>query len=124
MIERHGDLFINRVYTPAEIDFCNSRNQSTQHFAGRWAAKEAILRAIGLGYRKAVSWKDIEIRQGPDGRPAAHLTGGALEICQKLGITGMMLTISHCRSHATASALALGVAQPQPINSTLIDKLW
>jgi phosphopantetheine--protein transferase-like protein len=51
MIERHGELFVGRVYTPAEIEYCRSRKQATQHFAGRWAAKEAILKALGTGWR-------------------------------------------------------------------------
>ena len=55
MIERHGDLFINRVYTPLEIGYCQSRKASTQHYAGRWAAKEAILKAIGTGWRRGIS---------------------------------------------------------------------
>ena len=50
MIERHGDLFINRVYTPHEIRYCQNRKQATQHFTGRWAAKEAILKALGTGW--------------------------------------------------------------------------
>ncbi len=64
MIERHGELFIDRVYTAHEIEYCRSRKQATQHFAGRWAAKEAVLKAIGTGWRRGISWRDIEVRNG------------------------------------------------------------
>ena len=60
MIERHGELFVNRVYTPEETRYCQNRAQSTQHFTGRWAAKEAILKALGTGWRKGISWRDVE----------------------------------------------------------------
>ena len=107
MIERHGELFIGRVYTPAEIEYCRSRKQATQHFAGRWAAKEAILKALGTGWRRGISWRDIEVRNSPGGRPQALLRGGTLEVAEKLGIRCVLVSISHCRSHATAYAVAL-----------------
>ena len=55
MIERHGELFLNRVYTPTEIRYCQSRKQATQHFTGRWCAKEAVLKALGTGWRQGIS---------------------------------------------------------------------
>ncbi len=111
MIERHGELFINRVYTPLEIQYCQSRKQSTQHYAGRWAAKEAILKAIGTGWRKGISWRDIEVRNEPGGRPVVAMRGGARDVVEQLGITQMLISISHCRSHATAYAVAQGVEE-------------
>ncbi|HVX13377.1 MAG TPA: holo-ACP synthase [Pirellulales bacterium] len=108
MIERHGELFINRVYTPLEIRYCNSRKQATQHFAGRWAAKEAILKALGTGWRKGISWRDIEVHNDSLGKPLVGLRGGAADLVEQLGITDMQVSISHCRSHALAYALALG----------------
>ena len=114
MIERHGELFINRVYTPQEIRYCQSRKQATQHFAGRWAAKEAILKALGTGWRRGISWRDIEIRNDSMGRPVVGLRGGARDIVEQRGIREMLVSISHCRSHATAYALALGGEVPSP----------
>lgn len=115
MIERHGELFINRVYTPHEIRYCQSRKQATQHFAGRWAAKEAILKALGTGWRRGISWRDIEVRNDQSGRPVVGLRGGARDIVEQRGIREMLVSISHCRSHATAYALALGgEVPPQP----------
>ncbi len=108
MIERHGDLFINRVFTPVEIQYCQTRKQSTQHFAGRWAAKEATLKAIGTGWVRGISWRDIEIRNEPSGKPVAAFRGGICEVLERLQIQEILISISHCRSHATAYALALG----------------
>ena len=107
MIERHGELFVERVYTPLEIDYCRSRRMATQHFAGRWAAKEAVLKALGTGWRRGISWRDVEVKNGPGGRPQVFLKGGTLEVAEKLGIRCMLVSISHCRSHATAYAVAL-----------------
>ncbi len=108
MIERHGELFINRVYTSYEIRYCQQRKQATQHFAGRWAAKEAILKALGTGWRRGISWRDVEVRNEPSGKPVVGLRGGAREVVEQLGIREMLVSISHCRSHAMAYALALG----------------
>lgn len=107
MIERHGELFVGRVYTAAEIDYCRSRRMATQHFAGRWAAKEAVLKALGTGWRRGISWRDVEVMNAPGGRPQAVLRGGARDVADKLGIRCMLVSISHCRSHATAYAVAL-----------------
>jgi len=108
MIERHGELFVSRVYTPEEIRYCQSRAQATQHFTGRWAAKEAILKAMGTGWARGISWRDIEIRNEPGGKPIVAVRGGAKEIIEGLGIAEILVSISHCRSHATAYAIAVG----------------
>jgi holo-[acyl-carrier protein] synthase len=107
MIERHGELFIARVYTPQEIQYCQSRKQSTKHFAGRWAAKEAVLKAVGTGWRRGISWRDVEIRNQLGGKPVVALFGGVRDVAEELGIGQILISISHCRSHATAYALAL-----------------
>jgi holo-[acyl-carrier protein] synthase len=108
MIERHGELFIQRVYTAHEIEYCSSRKSATQHYAGRWAAKEAVLKAIGTGWIRGISWRDVEIRNHRSGKPTIALAGGAREACEKRGIAEMLISISHCRSNATATAIALG----------------
>ena len=107
MIERHGELFINRVYTPHEIQYCSQRKAATQHYAGRWAAKEAVLKALGTGWARGIGWRDVEVHNDPTGRPSIRLAGGAREVSAQLGIGQMLVSISHCRSHATAYALAL-----------------
>lgn len=108
MIERHGELFINRVYTQHEIRYCQSRRQATQHFAGRWAAKEAILKTIGTGWKRGISWRDIEVRNEGGGKPVVGIRGGVREIVEQLGVHEIVVSISHCRSHAIAYAMALG----------------
>lgn len=108
MIERYGETFLRRVYTAGEIQYCQSRKQATQHFAGRWAAKEAILKALGTGWQPGIAWHDLEIRAEPSGRPAVAFRGGARDVVAQAGITQVLVSISHCRTHAVAYAAALG----------------
>ena len=108
MIERHGELFLGRVFTPHEIEYCSSRKAATQHYAGRWAAKEAVLKALGTGWARGITWQDIEVRNEPGGKPLIRIGGGAREVCEKLRIADVLISISHCRSHATAYAMAVG----------------
>lgn len=107
MIERHGDLFLTRVYTPREIEYCSARKAATQHYAGRWAAKEAVLKALGTGWSRGIQWRDIEIRNDAAGKPSVALGGGARDACERLGIGSLLISISHCHTHATALAVAL-----------------
>ena len=108
MIERHGELFLTRVYTPHEIEYCTARKATTQHYAGRFAAKEAVLKALGTGWTRGIHWRDIEVKNEMGGKPGIILGGAASELATKLGITEMLISISHCRTHATAYALAVG----------------
>ena len=108
MIEKHDDLFLRRVYTQWEIDYCNQRKSAVQHFAGRWAAKEAILKAMGTGWAKGIQWTDLEIRNEVGGRPFVQLVGQAQKICEQKGISQILISLSHCRQFATAFATAVG----------------
>jgi holo-[acyl-carrier protein] synthase len=108
MIERHGELFLTRVFTPHEIDYCTARKAATQHYAGRFAAKEAVLKALGTGWTRGIHWRDIEIQNEMGGRPKITLSGEARQLGDRLGITEVHISISHCRTHATAYALAVG----------------
>src|SRR5947209_15348284 len=76
MIEQHGELFLRRVYTEREIRYCQARKHAIEHFAGRWAAKEAILKAIGTGWARGISWTDLEVRHSFSGEPKVHVCGG------------------------------------------------
>ena len=107
MIERHGELFLTRVFTQREIEYCSSRKAATQHYSGRWAAKEAVLKAMGTGWSNGISWRDIEVRNDESGKPNIALGGGARETCEKMQVHEMLISISHCRSHATAYAVAV-----------------
>lgn len=107
MIERHGELFLQRVYTDQEVAYCQKRTASYQHFAGRWAAKEAVLKALGTGWAKGIAWRDIEVVSFPSGQPRVAIHGAVRELSEQAGIAGYLLSISHCRSHATAVAVAV-----------------
>jgi holo-[acyl-carrier protein] synthase len=100
-------LFLSRVYTEREVRYCQARKRAVEHFAGRWAAKEAILKCLGSGWRKGLCWTDMEIRNEPSGKPVVLLCGAAKESAQQLRISDIMLTISHCRAYATAYAIAV-----------------
>lgn len=108
MIEKHGELFITRVYTDYEIEYCSGRKAATQHYAGRWAAKEAVLKALGTGWRRGIAWRDIEIRNDAKGAPSVKLRGGAHDVMQAAKIDQMHVSISHCRSFAVAYVVAEG----------------
>lgn len=112
MIERHGELFINRVYTPEEIRYCQNRSLTTQHFTGRWAAKEAVLKALGTTWQRGITWCDIEIRNESGGRSVVGVRGGVKEIVERLGVADILVSISHCRAYATATAIAIGKRKP------------
>ena len=116
MIEHHGELFLRRVYTEREIRYCQARKHAIEHFAGRWAAKEAILKAMGTGRSHGISWTNVEVRNGQDGRPQVLVCGAARETAVERGIGNILVSISHCRTYATAYALALGrpAAAPNP----------
>lgn len=108
MIERHGEMFLGRVFTQQEIEYCSARKQATQHYAGRWAAKEAIMKALGTGWRRGISWKDMEVLNDDWGKPSVRLRGGIRDYMDERGIADILVTISHCRAFATAFAIAVG----------------
>jgi holo-[acyl-carrier protein] synthase len=115
MIAQHGEAFLRRVYTEREIRYCNSRKHVIEHFAARWAAKEAILKAIGSGWSKGVAWTDLEVRNTAAGGPKVHVAGGAKELARERGIGDILVSISHCRTYATAYALAVGHGEAPPL---------
>lgn len=108
MIHKHGELFLNRVFTQQEIAYCSSRKTSNQHYAGRWAAKEAALKALGTGWAKGIQWTDIAVSHQLGGKPIITIDGVAAEIAKEQGIAEIMLSISHCRHYAVAYCIAVG----------------
>ncbi len=108
MVERHGELFLQRVYTEEEIRYCQRRKECYQHFAGRWAAKEAVMKTLGTGWVRGVGWQNIEVLTKKSGQPTIHIRGSAVDLARKMGIQEVLITISHCRAYATATAIALG----------------
>lgn len=107
MIERHGEQFLCRVYTPMEIEYCQSHRLSTERFAGRFAAKEAILKVLGTGWRQGISWLDMEIQNRRTGQPIVALGGVARMHAERFRIGTIHISISHTRSYAVAMAAAV-----------------
>lgn len=108
MVRRHGPHFLDRVFTTREQDYC-SRNPKRyiEHLAGRFAAKEAILKVLGTGWRGGIAWTDMEILPEASGQPKVTLSGECLKIAAELGICRWHVSISHIKTHATASAIGL-----------------
>jgi len=113
MIERYGEAFLTRVFTTREIRYCQSRRKVTEHFAGRWAAKEAVFKALGTCRREGWGWTAVEIRNDADGRPRVHVGGAARDQVHALRVADIVVSISHCRAYATAQALALRADPPE-----------
>ena len=109
MLSDHHERFRDRVFTPDEIAYCeSSRKRSAEHFAARFAAKEAVLKALGTGWRDGIAWTDIEIRRDPAGVPSVHLSGQAASLAAAAGITRWLISLSHTADLAQASAIGLG----------------
>jgi holo-[acyl-carrier protein] synthase len=106
MIEQHGEQFLARVYTEREVRFCQTR-RSTERFAAYWAAKEAVLKALNRPWRQGMEWTDIEIHEEPGAVPTVEITGATRELAQALRLGRVMLSMSHCRAYATATAIAV-----------------
>ena len=102
-LARHGDSFKQRCFTEAEIAYCDSKPNPPQHYAGRFAAKEAVGKAIGSGVY--FTWKEIEVRGRP--KPGVYLSGRTAEWAEKRGITHIELSMTHSRELAAAVALGL-----------------
>jgi len=103
--KKHGELFLQRVYTEAERAYCESKPNRYERFAGRFAAKEAAMKAIGTGWRRGVGWRDFEVSKLPSGQPVIRFTGAAAEIAREMGVTLALVTITHTRQMAMAQVL-------------------
>ena len=107
MINRHSERFINRIFTVAEQAYADSNKNRIEKYAGRFAAKEAILKLIGTGWRGKIAWTDIEVINNSSGQPQVTLDGEVKIIAEKLGITQISISITHTANFAIASAVAL-----------------
>jgi len=107
MIEKHGELFLTRVFTDREISYCQSRKRATEHLAGRWAAKQAVLKCLGTGAQKGFCWTEIEVQNDTAGSPRISIRGTTKEVAQRLKVTEIIISVAQSRSYATAFALAL-----------------
>jgi len=105
---RHPDRFLDRILTPAERAYCERRKNPVPNIAGRWAAKEAILKVLGTGWRGEIAWTDMEILNDRAGRPHLTLSGHCQKLANELGITRFELSITHTQHYAAASAIGVG----------------
>lgn len=104
-IERYGERFLKRVFTSAEIQYCESKVNRAERYAARFAAKEAGLKAIGIGWRLGIGWHEVEVRREPGGRPTVVFSGKAGEFATKLGVRRAVLSLSHTAQYAIAQVI-------------------
>src|SRR5271163_2941380 len=104
-IERHGEPFLRRVYTVGEREYCERFKNKYERFAGRFAAKEAAMKALGTGWRRGVKWVDFEVVRELGGRPTLALHGEAAKIAGQLGMTRVALSITHTAEQALAQVI-------------------
>ena len=105
VIERHGQRFLQRVFTEGEIQYCESKANRVERYAARFAAKEAGMKALGTGWNHGVRWRDIEVARKPGGRPTLLLHGRAAEFAAKLGTTNIALSLTHTAEQAMAQVI-------------------
>ena len=103
--KRWGKDFLEKVYTKRELAYARGRRFPYQHLAARFAAKEALFKALGEVEKDFVGWKNIEIVNDPYGKPVVHWHGRAARVRKKKGIEGAVVSLSHTENYAVASAL-------------------
>jgi len=107
MVKRHGGRFLNRVFTEKEQAYAEANKDKIEKLAGRFAAKEAVLKLMGTGWRGKIAWTDIEVVNNSAGQPEVTLVGEVEKLADKLGIKHISVSITHTANFAIASAVAL-----------------
>ncbi len=107
LMDRHKERFLERIFTATELEYCLGRKRELEHLSGRFAAKEAVLKVLGTGWRDGIRWDDIEVINDDLGCPKVTLKGKCGEIAGQLKITRVLISISHIETHAVASAIAV-----------------
>jgi holo-[acyl-carrier protein] synthase len=107
MVKRHGERFLNRVFTAGEQAYAEANKNNIEKLAGRFAAKEAVLKLMGTGWQGKIAWTDIEVINNPAGQPEVTLDGEVKKLAKKLGIKHISVSITHTANFAIASAVAL-----------------
>ena len=105
VVKRWGDRFLKRVYSDRELEFLRKRKSPGPEMAARFAAKEAVFKALGTGWRKGVTWLDVETLPEPSGKPQLFIRGKALEYAQAAGIKGQHVSLSHDGGMAIAQVV-------------------
>ena len=104
-LERHGERFTRRIFTPGEITYCEKFKNRAERYAARFAAKEAAFKALGTGWREGMTWLDVEVIHQPSGKPELLLRGRAQEVAQGLGVTRTSVSISHSDRYVVAMVI-------------------
>jgi holo-[acyl-carrier protein] synthase len=104
-IERYGQRFIERIYTPGEIAYVERKANKYERYAARFAAKEAGMKAIGTGWRRGVRWQDFEVANLPTGRPTLRLHGVAAQVALRMGVKNIALSMTHTADTAMAQVI-------------------
>ena len=104
-IERHGETFLRRLYTPAERQYCERFKNKYERYAGRFAAKEAAMKALGTGWSRGVRWVDVEVVREKGGRPTMKLAGEAGKVAERMGVKNIALSITHTADQAFAQVI-------------------
>jgi holo-[acyl-carrier protein] synthase len=107
MVQRHGERFVNRVFTATEQAYAKSSRNEIEKLSGRFAVKEAVLKLIGTGWRGKIAWTDIEVINNAAGQPEVTIRGEVKRIADELGIEQISVSITHTANFAIASAIAL-----------------
>jgi holo-[acyl-carrier protein] synthase len=108
-LEQFGERFLEKIFTPGEIAYCQRKKKNAaESFAARFAAKEAGAKALGTGISRGITWKEIEVRREPSGRPTLHLSGRARERAHQIGVARLSLSLTHSRDLAMAVVIAEG----------------
>jgi len=108
VLESQGERFLRRVYTPAEAAYCEQFKNKYERYAGRFAAKEAAMKALGTGWSRGVRWVDVEVVRQRGGRPTISLKGEARKIAGTLGVKNIALSITHTSEQAIAQVIFEG----------------
>lgn len=103
--ESYGERFLKRVFNEDEIEYCMKFSDPFPHLAARWAAKEATVKALGIGFSQGVTWKSVCVVHTPNGEPMVLLTGTAQKLAASLGVKKIWLSLSHTRDYAAAVAV-------------------
>ncbi len=108
-LDRHPDRARDRLFTDAELDYATGKKREMEHLAARFAAKEAVLKALGTGWTQGIAWTDVEVTRDHTGRPGIVLHNTAAQLATKQGITSWLISLTHTEHYAMASVIALGV---------------
>jgi holo-[acyl-carrier protein] synthase len=104
-IERFGERFLRRIFTEAEVCYCESKANRVERYAARFAAKEAGMKALGTGWSRGVRWRDLEVSRQPGGRPTLVFHGQAAEFARRLGVAHTALSLTHTAAEAIAQVI-------------------